>query len=87
MTAEPLLGRTRVRLPYGLDGKMWTQNDAIGQVWAKNSFATSEPGFNDLVAKLKMTPNVGTYELPIRRNWTVLHNLSERNLSHSNVFQ
>lgn len=87
VTAEPLLGRTRVRLPYGLDGKMRTQVDAIGKMWAKNSFHTSESGFNDLVAKLRLTPNVGTFELQVEGTvqfYTIYPNVTSATPMYSN---
>ncbi len=65
VTAEPLLNRTNVVLPYTLYGPMRTRNELIGTAWAKGSFRTAVPAFNDLVTTLGITPYVETYEILI----------------------
>ncbi len=66
VTAEPLLGGTKVNVPYKLDGRMRTSDKAIGQAWAQESFRTPSVAFNELVTTLKMTPDpVRTYQAQV----------------------
>ena len=86
--AEPLLGTITVRVPYALDGRMRTRDEAIGKAWTNESFHTSVSAFNDLVSMLKITPYyLETFELQIKDNlqfYTIATSVTEATPMYSN---
>jgi hypothetical protein len=57
--AEPLTQSTFLRRPFVTYGNITTQDERIGESWARGSFDTKSASFNELADLLQIRPNGG----------------------------